>query len=160
MPASDEAQLAAAVARGPVAVAIEADAVSFSAYASGVYDDADCGTFGDAMADTELYGRDVGVAAGGDVGACCEACSAVADCGGFVLFADTCYLKSWGATAGSLLLQKCVHKLYTAPAVTELAAELLKTHEVWGCGNYWVRPMIADDSQGHYPLHRKIKRST
>ena len=44
VPASDEAQLAAAVARGPVAVAIEADAVSFSAYASGVYDDADCGT--------------------------------------------------------------------------------------------------------------------
>ena len=26
--------------------------------------------------------------------------------------------------------------------------------QVWGCGNYWLRPMIAADSQGHYPLHQ------
>jgi len=41
---NDEDQLAAAVMKTPIAIAIEADKPSFQSYKSGVYDDADCGT--------------------------------------------------------------------------------------------------------------------
>ena len=43
VPASNEAQLAAAVNKGPVSVAIEADQSCFQSYKSGVFDSA-CGT--------------------------------------------------------------------------------------------------------------------
>ena len=43
MPANSEAQLEAAVALGPVAVAIEADQPAFQSYKSGVFS-ATCGT--------------------------------------------------------------------------------------------------------------------
>ena len=44
VPAKDEDALAAAVAIGPVSVAIEADKSAFQFYKSGVFDNAGCGT--------------------------------------------------------------------------------------------------------------------
>merc|ERR1711968_108967 len=44
VPKMDEKAMAAAVAKGPVSVAIEADKQSFQFYKSGVFSNADCGT--------------------------------------------------------------------------------------------------------------------
>ena len=51
------------------------------------------------------------------------------------------------------------HRLALPPALLSPAPPALRDRDgcapqVWGCGNYWVRPMIAADSQGHYPLHQ------
>merc|ERR1711903_330849 len=60
VPPSDEAQLMAAVGKGPVSVAIEADKQSFQFYKSGVFSNTDCGTQLDHGVLVVGYGVDSG----------------------------------------------------------------------------------------------------
>lgn len=60
VPVNNAKQLKAAIAEGPVSVAIEADTMSFQFYSSGVYNSADCGTTLDHGVAAVGYGSENG----------------------------------------------------------------------------------------------------
>ena len=63
---------------------------------------------------------------------------------------------NWGVPSphGRVLLDQRVHQLYCRPEVSKIAEKILQTHEIYGCGNYWIRPMTCNDMMGKYPLHQ------
>lgn len=60
VPANSAAQLKAAIAQGPVSVAIEADTSAFQYYTGGVFNNAKCGTELDHGVSAVGYGTDAG----------------------------------------------------------------------------------------------------
>lgn len=63
---------------------------------------------------------------------------------------------NWGVPSpcGGVLLDERVYQLYCAPQLAALASDILGTEAIFGCGNYWIRPMTCDDLMGKYPLHQ------
>ena len=63
---------------------------------------------------------------------------------------------NWGVSSphGEVLLDERIHELYCAGELTTLASAILESEEVFGCGNFWIRPMTSSDAMGKYPLHQ------